>query len=256
MIIYYIKCVPNGKIYLGQTIRGFKERKREHITRLNNSTHNNKHLLRSWKKYGRDNFEFGVIKKCLTLNDLNYTEQSLIKEFKLNNKRFGFNYSFGGNNKLWSESSKQKAKKSHTGSKKPWLYKAVLVYSINGLLLHEYGNIEIAAKHLKCSPTAIRLCCIGTNPSVKNKICIFKTDISSIEQRVNEYLHKVKRLKPWNNKPISQFNANGTLVKDFTSISEAANLLKLDASSIAKVCRGVNKKSGGYVFKYKKQLCA
>ena len=40
------------------------------------------------------------------------------------------------------------------------------------------------------------------------------------------------------------------LINTYPSIAEAARTLNLDSSTISKVCRGVNKTHGGFVFKY------
>lgn len=36
----------------------------------------------------------------------------------------------------------------------------------------------------------------------------------------------------------------------FNSVAEAARELKLDRSTISKICRGINKSHGGFHFKY------
>ena len=51
-------------------------------------------------------------------------------------------------------------------------------------------------------------------------------------------------------KPIEQYSLDGQLLGTFRSAAEAARQLGLDSSTISKVCRGVNKTHGGFVFKY------
>lgn len=53
------------------------------------------------------------------------------------------------------------------------------------------------------------------------------------------------------NKPILQYNKNGQLIKEWPSLKAAADELKLHVSGISAVLRGVNKTTGGYIFKYK-----
>lgn len=51
-------------------------------------------------------------------------------------------------------------------------------------------------------------------------------------------------------KPVEQYSLDGQLLGTFRSAAEAARQLGLDGSTISKVCRGVNKTHGGFIFKY------
>lgn len=59
--IYKIENLVNGSVYVGQTAEGFQKRYFLHRWKLNNGTHDNSHLQRSFNKYGKDNFVFKVI---------------------------------------------------------------------------------------------------------------------------------------------------------------------------------------------------
>jgi len=64
--IYCIRNTKNNKFYIGQTIRSFKKRWKEHRDNLNHPNpkkHHNPHLQASWDKYGEDAFEFLEIMK-------------------------------------------------------------------------------------------------------------------------------------------------------------------------------------------------
>ena len=52
-------------------------------------------------------------------------------------------------------------------------------------------------------------------------------------------------------KAVIQLTLNDEFIAEFPSASEAARILKLDSSTISKVCRGKNKSHGGFHFKYK-----
>lgn len=54
-----------------------------------------------------------------------------------------------------------------------------------------------------------------------------------------------------NAKVVLQYDLNNNFIQEFPSTKEAARQLKLDSSTISKVCRGVNKTHGGFIFKYK-----
>lgn len=51
-------------------------------------------------------------------------------------------------------------------------------------------------------------------------------------------------------KKVAQYDLDGNLLNTFDSCSMAARELKLDSSTISKVCRGINKTHGGFTFKY------
>lgn len=51
-------------------------------------------------------------------------------------------------------------------------------------------------------------------------------------------------------KAVQQYSLDGELLNTFPSAREAARQLNLDSSTISKVCRGVNKTHGGFIFKY------
>ncbi len=78
--IYRIKCRGNNKVYIGSA-KSFAQRFNEHLRRLRRKDHENKHLQRSWDKYGEDNFEFGILRFC-SLKDLLLHEQKYIDEYK------------------------------------------------------------------------------------------------------------------------------------------------------------------------------
>lgn len=51
-------------------------------------------------------------------------------------------------------------------------------------------------------------------------------------------------------RPVVQCDKDGKVIQVFPSCREAARQLKLDSSTISKVCRGINKTHGGYIFHY------
>lgn len=114
-VIYKITNKVNNKVYIGQTVLGFK--KRYGNTNWWDKTHN-EHLKNSVEKYGIKNFEVDeVFDFAFSREELNIKEISYITMYKSNNKKFGYNKKDGGNNGLHSIESRIKMSKAHKGIK-------------------------------------------------------------------------------------------------------------------------------------------
>ena len=91
--IYCIRNTVNGKIYIGKSKNIYK-RIHQHLYDLKNNRKDceNNHLLRSWYKYGNENFEYFVL-EYLKVNDNLCRERELfwMNKLKSLDKRFGYN---------------------------------------------------------------------------------------------------------------------------------------------------------------------
>lgn len=91
--IYCIKNIINGKIYIGKSKNIYK-RIHQHLYDLRNNRikNENSYLLRSWYKYGNENFEYFVL-EFLEENENLVKERELYWMNKLNslNREFGYN---------------------------------------------------------------------------------------------------------------------------------------------------------------------
>lgn len=107
-IIYRIMNLINNKVYIGQTINTFnirygKNKKKgigaERVLDVyEKSKDKNKHLYNSLRKYGTDNFKVEILKKGLTIDELNYWEEFYIALYNSTDNRYGYNYKKGGEN--------------------------------------------------------------------------------------------------------------------------------------------------------------
>ncbi len=82
VVIYKIENKINNKKYIGKTIN-WKRRQIDHKSSLKNNRHFNKHLQRSYNKYGSSEFYFIIIEKCTKLK-LSFREQYWIDHFDKN----------------------------------------------------------------------------------------------------------------------------------------------------------------------------
>ena len=99
--IYMIKNLINNKIYIGQTQDRFIERYWNHKWKLNNKIHDNKHLQRSWNKYGEDAFEFRSIHELAPNENIDDLERYYINLYSQNNILYNIYYRTAWCNRLF-----------------------------------------------------------------------------------------------------------------------------------------------------------
>ncbi len=98
--IYKITNLINNKVYIGQSVN-LDRRLREYEVAFTSSKSQccNKYLLKSFKKYGRDNFNIEVLvefsffdfKNSKDCEFLNFSEQYFIKKYKSLDRTLGYN---------------------------------------------------------------------------------------------------------------------------------------------------------------------
>lgn len=99
-IIYKYTNLINNKVYIGQTDRP-AQRKAEHIYSSKNR-YKNSAFHSAIKKYGIENFSYEVIENIVSdsneylINKLNEREKFWIKEYKSQDREFGYNITEGG----------------------------------------------------------------------------------------------------------------------------------------------------------------
>jgi group I intron endonuclease len=86
----------------------------------------------------------------------------------------------------------------------------------------------------------------------RDKIKRFRKDNHFFGKTHSEETKELMRSKALgrNTLKIIQTDSVGTHIREFSSITEAANILNLDRSSITRVCKGEYRKTHGYYFKY------
>ena len=113
-IVYIHRNKVNNKRYIGITKRTTIERWGSKGQRYKKS---NPYFYNAIEKYGWDNFEHIIYAEGLSKKDACEIEIKLIKEYKSQEKEFGYNIESGGTNSLMSEETKQKISKALKGNK-------------------------------------------------------------------------------------------------------------------------------------------
>lgn len=129
--IYRIENLVNHKSYIGQSV-DIHDRWVLHKWELNNGKHKNQHLLRSWRKYGADNFEFTIVKQC-DESELNEREIYWIVFYDAYYN--GYNQTKGGDGclgKVWTDEERAK------------ISRAIYQIDLNGEIICRFINIDDA----------------------------------------------------------------------------------------------------------------
>ena len=141
--VYQIKNKINNKRYIGSSIH-IQKRFSEHKYGLNNGTHVNSHLQKSWDKYGEHNFEFSIIEEVNgEYNKLLNAEQKWIDYYQSYNPNNGYNishYAIGSGGYEVSEETKEKLRQARIGRKLSEETKQLLSKQRRGALNQFYGK--------------------------------------------------------------------------------------------------------------------
>ena len=104
MYTVYKHTCPKGRIYIGITSQNVKIR-----WGGGSNYRGNIYFTRAIKKYGWENFKHEIIATDLTESEAKNMEIELIKQYRSNERKYGFNISSGGESK--KEQKYQKNKK-------------------------------------------------------------------------------------------------------------------------------------------------
>jgi group I intron endonuclease len=117
--IYEIYCSSNNKRYVGQA-ENIDERWINHIWKLRQNKHHNKHLQNAFNKYGENCFIFRTVELC-NVELLDEREIFYIKELNAHETLGGFNVCWGGSSGMrgveFSEEHRRRLSESHLGKK-------------------------------------------------------------------------------------------------------------------------------------------
>lgn len=112
--IYKIRCVKNGKEYIGSTKNRLEDRKADHWTDMKRGKHRNRLLQAAWDVYGEEAFEWEVLLECEE-KDLLVEEDRLMREYGTMAPN-GFNLK-EAERQIMSEDTRRKMSESKMGEK-------------------------------------------------------------------------------------------------------------------------------------------
>lgn len=247
-ICIYAVLAPTGKIYIGQTWDIYHRYK-------SGVSKSQRLLYRSCKKYGEENHKLFTIvefRGAFTQADLDYWERYYIEVYRsegyqLLNIREG-----GGNNGKLADETKAliSIKSNKWKSENPGKVKEI----ITKVAIKNTGSKRTSETRKKMSSSAkgkIRSeqHCNNLSNAKKGKPSSFKGKTFSAESIAKITQNRIGK----GVKPICQYTLNGDLIKEWTSIKEAAETMGVSTGSIGGCVRKEKhyKTCGGFIWRYK-----
>ena len=153
-LIYKITA-PNGKSYIGQTIRSFERRVAEH----KNPNSRCPIISRAISKYGPDNMSYEIIENDIpSLEQLNIRERYWIEYY--NSFKNGYNLTSGGDGTPGLKPTDEKIRKTRDTLNSKKIERDGFLGSItvnNGLYLPRYGDNKLSYGYFKTREEAIEV---------------------------------------------------------------------------------------------------
>ena len=212
-IIYKVENIENGKVYIGATTKSVEERKQDHLQKANKEYQNK--FQEALISYGVENFEWKQIDTTISIDALAQKEKEYILEY--NSKENGYNADSGGGFK-----------------------KTVYQYNIeDGKLISTYDCLENAGNVINATKKQMCSVCLSVNNKYKGYYWSY------------EYKEPFIPKKDLRTKKVIKYSLDNIKLGEYNSVvlaSKANNIIK---TGIARTCRGEQRQSGGFIWKYK-----
>lgn len=181
--IYKITNLKNNKCYIGSAVK-LRTRIKRHLYELNNSTHNNKHLLRSFNKYGVEMFNVEILK---TFNNIIYTK--LLKEeqiliLKYNSIKNGYNQLLNNANYF----IKLNKSKTHIESNRKKSSLPIMCFDrFTGEYKYNFDSITEAARFFNTSTSNISRVCKNKLNYIKEHTFCYNSEYDKTKDYSNPF---------------------------------------------------------------------
>lgn len=276
--IYRFKNKITGQVYIGQSVQ-LEARYLEHKRDSQKSSKPTK-FYKAIQEYGWDNFEYSIIEEC-SAEELNDREIYWVSYY--DSYHNGYNSTPGGQAPLvdrqliyeaWDEGLSikeisEKLKIGHTtiqntlqgyntysvseskrrggklaykttvrNSEEPKIHR----YSLNGEYLDSWESTKQIQRELKIDSSSVGKVLNGKRNSAGGFLWSYEL------KNLIEPLNKNKTSIP---KQVVQLSLNDEVVKEFSSLAEAAKAVSGDNRLISRVCNGKGQTAYGYKWKFK-----
>ena len=184
--IYMIRCKPNNKIYVGQSV-DISRRWKQHKVDLNSRHHSNEELQKDWDNYGEDNFEFKIVQKCKKehLDELEIIHVEQFKAFE-----YGYNETVGGKGSFGfkhSKNTKDKMRKpkSEIARKNMSRTRSIKIVQLDKdmRLINTFNSSKEASEILGFDQGHINRCCNGKRKTHKGFMWMFYEEYIKLNEK-------------------------------------------------------------------------
>lgn len=242
--IYMIKNMHNNKVYIGQSAN-INKRWNNHRSKLENNSHENKHLQDSYNKYGKDNFEYTIICECRK-EELNDLEKYYIRKYHSYDNKYGYNLTKGGDQYEFNDDTIEKMRESHKHE-----YVPIVQFTKDKKLVNKFKSLSEASRSVNGTPSGIRNCAnsfsygSGKNKTYKGYLWIYEDDIGKFNKlNIEEYL------KTKTSFPVNKYEyPSGKYICTYDTVLEAAIKNNISVDVISMCVRGVQIKSGNFTYR-------
>ena len=161
-------------------------------------------------------------------------EIDLIREFRTQDRRYGYNITAGGDDVPVIR-----------GSESP-RSRAILVFNLDGSLDSEFETLTEASNYLGVTPGTLCASINGRKGTVANHFCLYKDECENpFNQPPRKRLNMSARFKP-----VSQYDLDGAYIQSFNSIVEASERTGIRKTDISSVLSGRQHETHGFQFRY------
>ena len=270
MGLIYMRISPSGGKYIGKTIETEAERWRKHCAEAFSSPNNSKYyyiINKAIRKYGGENFTVQILEDNIPNMQLAAREIYWINYYKTyyldNNK--GYNMTRGGEGALklqidldilkemWLNNVPAKDIMEYfecsPSSYQYYLNQLKLTKEQKAIRRSNMMKNRVIAKNIDKIEPALSLWEEGkTRKEISTILNINPSTVNNL--LINAGLPKdcfqIRRKKI-----VLQYDLQGNLLKEWPSVSEAANALRINKTHISNNALGKQKTTHGYIFKYK-----
>ena len=273
--IYKIENQINHKVYIGKTLYTIERRWEQHKQNIKRNDLKHLKLYNAILKYGIENFNVSEVEQVDNPDILSEREQYWIKYY--DSFHNGYNCSLGGEGiqlydydliwQLWQQgktikeissilqctdyvvhtcldlhhiSTEERKARSISNVLMTYqkLSRKVLQIDINtDKIINTFNSVSEAAKYIKCDNSYLSKICRNNKQAFGYKWC---------------YNGEAEEKRSFSKRSVEQIDLNtGKVVNTYESLSAAARAINGDSSYLSKVCRGIQKSSKGFGWKFK-----